>query len=440
MAAQTPNSIAFLRHAAARPIWVQAIGRLLYQVGYTAIQFYTPLLFVSQKGLSATTVGVALGVGSLAGVVGHLLGGYLADAPAYGRKRALLFAAMLAIVSALMLAVLPTFVMLMVANLLLGLSAGCYWTAADATVVDVTLPEQRQAAFALLVLADSVGGGLGVWGGGMIAQQMQWLFGLSAVPIVFFLILTQFAMRETQEFQPGADPLSGFGIALRDRSLLLFVLVNILFTTYIALVSSTLPLYLTRLSAANAVSPEQTVSDVAQLFTGCYIGLGAVLQLPLVQGLRGWSKVRALMLSMGLWGAGFLLVWLTGAASLPLGGMIAALAVLSIASIIYKPFAPAIVAEFAPVALRGIYLAISYQCWSIGYFVGPIVGGWAIDQGVSQQSWFWAAGTTLLGWVGLQRLARHSAQNFTLPDEPETQIEPDGLIQVAGGFPVEDGR
>jgi len=430
MAAQTTNSLVFLRHAAARPVWIQAVGRFLYQVGYTAIQFYTPLLFVNQKGFSATTVGLALGIGSLAGVVGHLLGGYLADAPAYGRKRALLFAAILAIASALMLVFSPTFPMLIIANLLLGLSAGCYWTAADATVVDVTLPEQRQTAFALLVLADSVGGGFGVWGGGLVTQQMQWLFGLSAVPIALFLALTQFAMTEPQEFQAETDPLSGFGTALRDRLLLLFVLVNLLFTTYIALVSSTLPLYLTRLNAAeSAVSTGQSVGDVAQLFTWCYIGLGAVLQIPIVQWLSGWVKVRALMFSMGLWGTGFLLVWIAGVASLPLGGTIAALAVLSIAGVIYKPFAPAIVAELAPAALRGVYLAISYQCWSIGYFVGPIAGGWALDQGFAQQSWLWAAGTTLLGLVGLQQLAQRATQVMHSPDQSEQWAEAESLIR-----------
>ncbi|WP_088893975.1 MFS transporter [Leptolyngbya ohadii] len=404
MAAQISNAFAALRHA--RPVWVQAIGRLLYQTSYTAMQFYTPLLFVNQMGLSATTVGIALGTGSLAGVVGHLLGGYLADSPNYGRKRALLFAAILSIVAALLLAVTPTFPMLIFANLLLGLSAGCYWTAADAAVVDVTLPEQRQSAFSLLVFADTVGSGLGVWAGGLIAQQIQWLFGFSAVPIALFLLVIQFAVSDRQEFHAESDPFTGFGIALRDQSLLLFVLVNILFTTYVALVSSTLPLYLTRLGTGSG----QTVGSVAQLFTWVYIGLGAVLQIPIVQFIRGWNKPRALLLSMALWGIGFLLVWLTAVVSIPRSMTIAALAVLSIAGVIYKPFAPAIVAEFAPVSLRGVYLAISYQCWSIGYFLGPIVGGWAMDQPFAQQSWLWGAGTTLFGLVGLQRLAQRSLQ------------------------------
>jgi MFS family permease len=100
-----------------------------------------------------------------------------------------------------------------------------------------------------------------------------------------------------------------------------------------------------------------------------------------VQVLGCVLKVRVLGISMLLWGTGFILVWVSGtSASMQLVWAIASLCVVSIAATIYKPFAPVIVAELAPESLRGVYIAISYQCWSIGYFVGPVVGGWAMDQ------------------------------------------------------------
>ncbi|MGB3205439.1 MAG: MFS transporter [Crinalium sp.] len=89
----------FLLQPASHKVWVQAIARSLYQAGYGSIQFFIPLIFVNQVGLSATSVGIGIGSGSLAGIVGHFLGGYLADSPAYGRKRALLFSAGLSILA-----------------------------------------------------------------------------------------------------------------------------------------------------------------------------------------------------------------------------------------------------------------------------------------------------------------------------------------------------
>lgn len=397
-----------------RQVWVQAIGRLLYQAGYGSIQFFMPLIFVNQVGLSATIVGIGVGVGSLAGIAGHFLGGYLADSPWCGRKRALLFSGGLSILAAIILALTQTFQLLVIASLLMGLSAGCYWTAADVAVIDITPPTQRHQAFAILVLADSLGGGLGILAGGALLPRLagaQLLFLMSGLILLIFLVLIQAAITETrQDGSDYVDPLQGFVAALNDRSLQLFLLVNVLFTTDIALVNSTLPLYFTHVATDTA-----SLINVANLFTWCYLGFGAVLQLPLVQILSSWSGVRVLKMSIGLWGIGFLLVWITGAASLQILWMITALSVFSIATAIYKPFAPAIVAELAPPSLRGAYLAMSYQCWSIGFFMGPVLGGWVMDQShpIVHHFWFLVSITTLCSIFILHRLGQRPASLLT---------------------------
>ena len=410
-------------HSASRPfllqpssvqVWIQAVGRLLYQSGYGAIQFFIPLVFVNQVHLSATAVGFAVGCGSLAGVVGHLLGGYLADSPAYGRKRALLFAAILSLIAALMLVKTRSLSLLLFVNLVMGVSAGCYWTAADATVVDVTPGEQRQRAFAILVLADNLGLGLGIWSGSRLLEAHQTLFFAGAIMLLLFLGLVQFGVTETQSASEKKETMQGFVVALKDSALRLFFVINVLFATYIALVSSTLPLYFTNLVGAGT-----TQTDVSSQFTWWYVGLGALLQLPLVQVLGSLRQVSVLTISMMLWGFGFILVWISGLVAAAPVVMILSLGVFSIAGAAYKPFAPAIVAELAPVSLRGIYLAISYQCWSIGYFIGPLLGGWALDQSavVSHNAWLVAAATTLGGILLLvllrrsQTLATESVEN-----------------------------
>nr|WP_155746408.1 MFS transporter [Scytonema sp. UIC 10036] len=390
-------------------VWAQASARFLYQAGYGTIQFFIPLIFVNQLNFSATVVGIAIGCGALAGVVGHFLGGYLADSPYYGRKRTLLFSALLSILAAIALTFLPNLSMLIVTNLLMGLSAGCYWTAADAAVIDVTPPKEHQKAFAILVLADSLGSGLGILSGGIILSsvtQPQTLFLIAGLVLVVFLVTVLVAIADShQEANEHSDPLQGFSLALKDSSLQVFMLVNVLFTTYIALVSTTLPLYFT-----NFVLTEisQTTSDagssllsVTNLFTWCYVGIGSVLQLPLVQMLNSLLNVRVLSISMLLWVAGFVLVSATHLMpSIILAGTIASFSVLSIASTIYKPFAPALIAELAPKSLRAVYLAIGYQCWSIGYFVGPIVGGWAMDRSPAIAHGLWIA-TAISCFVGL---------------------------------------
>lgn len=251
-----------------------------------------------------------------------------------------------------------------------------------------------------------------------LVARTETLFGVGSLIFLVFLVLIQVAVTETRLHQPEhSDPLQGFVVALKDRSLRLFVVVNVLFTTYIALINSTLPLHLTNVVSPSAQTTIEAGSDlvsIANLFTWCYLGFGAVLQLPLVQVLGSLQRVQVLMISMLLWGVGFFLVWATGmVASIQVIWMIASLCVLSVATIIYKPFAPTLVAELAPESLRGAYLAISYQCWSIGYFIGPILGGWAMEQSfaIAHNSWLVASASTICGFITLHFLGQSKVSN-----------------------------
>ncbi len=404
------NSLTSLVQLSNRQVWVQAVGRSLCQVGYGLMQFYIPIVFVNQVGLSATAVGFSISSSSLTSVMGHFLGGILADNPRFGRRKTLLFSAGLAILAAISLVFTQTIPLLIFDNLLLGLSIGFYWTAADAAVMDITTTEERHRAFAILGLAEHLGVGVGVLGGGVLLllfNRAQWLFASCSAIFLIFVVMTLGAIAETQPPVPEKhmDTSQGIWLALKDRSLQIFVLANVLFTTYIALVTSTLPLYLTNFVAAFGMTPGSSLDETANLFTWCYIGFGSLLQLPIVYLFGTWPRVRVLMLAMLLWSGGFILVWLTGnATSFQFLWAIAALCLLSLAAVTYKPFAAAIVAELAPAARRGAYIAVSSQCWAIGYFIGPMLGGWAMDQTATIAHTFWVmvASSTAIGFLVLQ--------------------------------------
>jgi len=106
---------------------------------------------------------------------------------------------------------------------------------------------------------------------------------------------------------------------------------------------------------------------------------------------------------------GFLLVWVTGfLATFPLFWAIFALAIFSLPMISYTPSASAFFADLSPPSLRGIYLSINSQCWAIGYFIGPALGGWTLDQSlfIIHSFWLFAAVTIIFGILILQILER----------------------------------
>ena len=397
-------------------IWVQAVGRGLYQMGSAVLLFYMPIVFVNYSGFSATQVGLATSAGAVSGFLGNLLRGGLTDSPQFGRRKTLIVSGFAAMMTALLTSLSQSLWLLVVANLCFGISTGLYWTAADAAVMDSTSPEQRQDAFSVLGVADNLGFGLGTLGGGLLLAYLPsaiQIFAAAAVLFTLFTLLMATAVTDLRDASveiPSAQ--AGWKQALTDRKLLIYLLVNILFITYVALVNGSLPLYFVNFAG----TPDRLVSN---LFTWGFIGLGALVQVPVVKTLARFSYLQSLMLSLGIWGAGFLLVWLSGTLAVtPTWAEFGIFAVFAIAAIIYKPTSAAWIAELAPNSLRGIYTAIAYQCWAIGYVIGPITGGWALDQPQPITALFWlvvALSTTvgLLVLVILQR--RDQAAETSLP-------------------------
>jgi MFS family permease len=389
-------------------VWIQAIGRGLYQLGSAVLIFYTPIVFVNYGNMSATEVGFAIGGGSVAGFVGNIIGGILTDSPKFGRKRTLSLSALFAIITSTVMIFTHDFTFLLLANIFFGLSTGLYWTSADAAVMDVTASEVRQEAFSLLGLTDNLGFGLGTLAGGFLIKILhpkEFIFAASTITFLFLLLLFMTGLVETRKADGESHEIQkGWKTALTDTRLMIYLLVNTLFITYIALVGSTLPLYLVNFGGTSE-------STVANLFTWGYVGLGALFQVPVIKVIAKFNYLTSLMLSMGVWGLGFLLVWVMSsffdiAATYEFG----ILSIFAIASVIYKPTSSAWISELAPSNLRGAYTAIAYQCWTIGYIIGPIVGGWAMDQSqnIAQNTWLAVAASTFIGLTVLFLLNQKS--------------------------------
>lgn len=394
-------------------VWILAAGRLLSQLGTGFTLFYAPIFFVNQVGLSATAVGIGLGSGSITGVIGRFLGGSFSDSKFWGRRRTLLLSATVSAVASFVLAFTFNFPIFIVGNLLMGLGIGLYWPATESAVADLTTIDQRNEAFAITRLADSLGLGLGVVLGGAligVTGNYRALFVIDGISFVVFLVIVYVAIKETHKFdEHNAKPaIQGWIVALRDRHLMVYVLVNILFTTYLSQVNSTMPLYFTNFVSGGTSKGGFSATTISGLFTW-HIVFAALCQLPVIRVLNRFSRPQSLMISMVLWGVGFILIGITGvAATGHIIWAVLALGVLAIATVAYTPSASALVVDLAPESLRGVYLSINSQCWAIGYFIGPPLGGWVLDQSVALAHGYWlvVAVSTSLGTLILQHLDR----------------------------------
>lgn len=374
-------------------VWILIVGRLLSQLGTGFTLFYAFIFFVNRVGLSATAVGIGIGSASITGIIGRILGGTFSDSPQWGRRNTLLLSSGISTLAAIALSLANNFPLFLLGNLLMGLGVGLYWPATEAVVADLTLPEQRNEAYALTRLGDNLGLGLGVvLGGALITLTGMYraLFVVDAVSFAIFWAVVYWAIAETlNPQQPHHPAIKGWLQALSDRPLLIYALVNVLFTTYLSQTESALPLYFTNFVRSESLPTGFSSGTLTLLFTG-YIGLIALTQLPIARALNRFSRPRVLTLSALLWGLGFISIWITGAVSV--GQLIWAgvgLSIMAIATVAYTPAASSLVITLAPDSLRGVYLAVNSLCWALGYFIGPTIGGWAMDQSRAIADGFW---------------------------------------------------
>lgn len=380
-------------------VWILAFGRFLSEVGTGFTLFYAPIFFVNHVGLSATSVGIALGSASISGVVGRILGGSFSDSQFWGRRKTLLLSAAISAIASFVLASANYFWVLIIGNLLSGLGQGLYWPANESVVADLTAPPQRHEAYAITRLADNLGMGMGVvLGGALISTTGAYraLFIIDATSFIVFFAVVYLAIKETYrpvDTKSAVSLKSSWLIALSDRRLLIYVLINVIFTTYVSQLQSTLPLYLKNfvsLGASNSGFTEVTISGIF----GWHLALAIITQLPVARSLRRLSHAQALSFSALMWALGFILVWVTGVASdRQLMWAVLALGLFALAIVSYTPFASALVTDLAPPSQLGVYFSMSSLCWAAGYFIGPPLGGWALDKTpiFANNFWLWLA-------------------------------------------------
>ncbi|NER23761.1 MAG: MFS transporter [Symploca sp. SIO1C2] len=376
-----------------REIWILAAGQLLLFIGQGFTLVYASIYFVNQLGFSPTQVGLALSSGGISGTLGRFWAGNAIDSEGLGRRGTLILAAVISAIACFCLAFTSTFPSLIAGNLLLGLGISLYWPATLAVTTDLTTADNRTEAFAVTRLVDNLGLGLGaLLAGQYIAMSGSYsaLFISKGVAYLLFSIVIYVAIAETREQRTESrNLLKNWWQALSDRTLIIYLIANVFFTIYAAQIGTTLPLYL-----ANFVPGGNTQTGFSEQWISYFFVWHALLkilfQLPLTRKLNSLNYVEILLIALFLWSGGFLLLWLTGIISTkPLIFVIGAFSVIAMAEILYSPAASALVGEMAPVNLRGIYFSLESECWAIGFFIGPALGGWALDHPNTVGTNFW---------------------------------------------------
>lgn len=366
-----------------REIWILATGQLLLYIGQGFTLVYASIYFVNTLGFSPTQVGLALSSSGLAGIAGRFWSAYAIDSEFWGRRRTLMLSATVTALACFCLAFANTFGLLVLGNALLGLGVSVYWPANLSVTTDLTTTENRAEAFALTRLMDNLGLALGALLAGQyvaMAGNYSILFILKGLTYLLFAGVIYIAIEETRQTQSEVRNLWQDGWqALRDRNLLTFLIGNLIFTLYAAQHTSTLPLYL-----ANFIPHGNTDTGFSEQWISYFfvwqVVLKVVFQLPVTRLVKAINHVSILLVALTIWSGAFFLLWSISVASTgALFITIGAFSLIALAEILYSPAGISLLGEMSPSNLRGIYFSLESQCWSIGFTIGPALGGWALD-------------------------------------------------------------
>ena len=262
------------------------------------------------------------------------------------------------------------------------------WPAATAMLTRLVPPAAREKVYGINFML--LNAGLGV--GGVVSaliidtesvrsfQTLYLVDGLTYLAYIVVLVTLPRgtgAMPARDDREPGTDvEQPSWSVVLRDRTLLRVVVLSMLAITFgYAQMEAGLAAY----AVDVAEVPAKSLGWAYAANTGAIV-LGQLVTLRLIRGRR-----RSAMLS--LCAATWSVSWLVIAASDQVDGWVAVAAIVvglglfGAGETLWAPVAPAIVNDLAREDMRGRYNALQGMTWTVGSIVGPATAGMLIGHG-----------------------------------------------------------
>jgi MFS family permease len=364
-----------------RAFWALWVCQLVNRLG-SFVQPFLVLYLTQDRHLSIGTAGAvaaAVGAGS---VVSQLVGGWLSDR--VGRRRTMLIGFFGTAAALILLGSARSMETIWAAAFAVGLMGDLFRPAVQATVADLLGPSERVRAFGLLFWAINLGFSVSTVSAGVLASiGYGLLFWLNAGTSVVAALVIWSMVPETRPVASEGPARPLLPVVLRDSTFLLVVLLQIGYATIYFQGYSTLPL-----AMAGDGLPSSTYGLVIALN-----GVVIVVVQPFVgRYLAKVDRSKLLAVSMLVVGLGFGL----GAVVHSWWGYGVSVVVWTMGEIGFAAVVGAVLADLAPVDLRGRYLGLAGMAFGVGAVIGPVLGTNALQHLGATMTWLMCA---LLGVV-----------------------------------------
>jgi MFS family permease len=370
-----------------RLFWIVVGVSFIDGIGGTLLFPFFALYITQKFNVGMTQAGILLGMFSLFGLFGGMVGGALTDR--FGRKQLILFGLVFSALSTLSFGLVSDIRVMYPIAAIVGLIGSLSGPAHNAMIADILPEEKRQEGFGILRVVGNFAWIIGPSIGGLVAKyNFFYLFVIDSVLSCIVAVIVYRLLPETkpqvkvEAHAESAQPESiwqtilGYRLVLRDFAFMAFIVASVMMLLVYQQAYGSLSVFL---RDVHQVDPQ----GYGFLMTSSAITV-VLFQFWVSRKLR--NRAPFLMMAFGtlFYMVGFTMFGLVSVYPL----FVAAIVIITIGEMIVVPVSQGLAANFAPEEMRGRYMAVFGLSWAIPSTIGPGAAGYIMDNFNPNLLWY----------------------------------------------------
>ncbi len=376
------NRFTNIYHEFPSKFWMVVGVSFVDRVGGTMLFPFFSLYITQKFGVGMTQAGIILGIFSIFGLIGGMIGGALTDK--FGRRKLILFGLVFSAISTLALGFVNELAVLYPLAAVIGLLSDIAGPAHQAMIADILPEKQRAEGFGIMRVVGNLSWIIGPTIGGFVAyRSFLALFVTDAiiscvVAVLFYLLIPETKPQTTTQESSGSifSTFMGYFQVFRDHAFVAFIFAAMLMGLVYLQMYNSLSVYL---RDSHGITPQ----GYGFLLTTSAI---TVILFQFWTTRRIKNKPPFLMMALGtlFYMVGFSMFGIVSAYWL----FATAIVVITIGEMIIMPTSQALAANFAPEDMRGRYMAVFGLTWMIPATLGPGAAGVILDNYNPNLLWY----------------------------------------------------
>ncbi len=367
-----------------RLFWIVVGASFIDGIGGTLLFPFFALYITQKFGVGMTQAGILLGMFSLFGLFGGMVGGALTDR--FGRKQLILFGLVFSALSTLSFGLVSDIRIMYPIAAIVGLIGSLSGPAHNAMIADILPEEKRQEGFGILRVVGNFAWIIGPSIGGLVAKyNFFYLFVIDSILSCVVAVIVYRLLPETKPQVHAAEAhkqeslwetVKGYRLVLRNFAFMAFIVASVLMLLVYQQAYGSLSVFLRDVHQIDS-------QGYGFLMTASAITV-VLFQFWVSRKLR--NRAPFLMMAFGtlFYMVGFSMFGLVSAYPL----FVTAIVVITIGEMIVVPVSQGLAANFAPEEMRGRYMAVFGLSWAVPQTIGPGAAGYILDNFNPNLLWY----------------------------------------------------